>query len=454
MDSPLLTDLYQLSMGYGYWKHNRAETRAVFHLFYRKAPFGETSAIACGIEPAIEYLENLTFTTEEIAYLGSLKGQDGKALFEEGYLTYLKTMKWQLNVKAVAEGSLTFPHEPLLQIEGPLLQVQLVETALLNLVNFQTLIATKAARICDAAQGDPVMEFGLRRAQGPDGAMSAARATYIGGCVATSNVLAGMKYDIPVKGTHAHSWVMSYENEQEAFEQYAEAMPNNTLLLVDTYDTIEGVKKAIEVGRKLREKGHDLMGVRLDSGDLTQLSIEARDLLDNAGFENARIVASNDLNEETIKTLKANGARIDTWGVGTKLATAYDQPALGGVYKLGAIQDENQEWQYRVKLSEDLIKVSNPGMLQVARKVNENGQIISETLFNELEPVAVDGELLLQDVLKEGKRVKQAEEIHEVRKRAIQGWKNRPDESPLQLHKQLQDTKIALLKKHGFTPKG
>lgn len=451
MNSPLLTDLYQLSMGYGYWKHGRAESRAVFHLFYRRAPFGEASAIAGGIEPAITYLEKLRFSDEEIVYLRTLKGQDEQPLFEDGYLRYLQQMEWRLNVKAVPEGSLTFPHEPLIQIEGPLLQVQLVETALLNTVNFQTLIATKAARICEAAQGDPVMEFGLRRAQGPDGAMSSARAAYIGGCVATSNVLAGMKYGIPVKGTHAHSWVMSYEDELEAFEQYAEAMPNNTLLLVDTYDTIEGVKKVILVGQKLRKKGHDLMGVRLDSGDLAQLSIEARKLLDEAGFEKARIVASNDLSEETIRELKAKGAKIDTWGVGTKLATAHDQPALGGVYKLGAIRDENGDWQYRVKLSEDLIKISNPGKIQVARQRDANGVITRDVIFNELEETRVSGEPLLIEYLKDGKRIGCPTSIHEARALAMQEWEQRPKDSPMVLAPSLIETKRELLKKHGFT---
>jgi len=453
-NSPLLTDLYQLSMGYGYWKHGRAETRAVFHLFYRRAPFGEAAAIACGIEPAIEYLSQLQFTAEEISYLSGLKGHDGQALFDSGYLDYLREMEWSLNVKAMPEGSLSFPHEPLMQIEGPLLQVQLVETALLNLVNFQTLIATKAARICEAAEGDPVMEFGLRRAQGPDGAMSASRAAYIGGCMSTSNVLAGMEYDIPVKGTHAHSWVMSYEDELEAFEKYAEAMPNNTLLLVDTYDTLEGVRKATQVGRQLREKGYELMGIRLDSGDLAELSIEARKILDEAGFEQARIVASNDLHEESIRELKANGAKIDTWGIGTKLATAYDQPALGGVYKLGAIQDEAGKWQYRVKLSEDLIKVSNPGKLQVARQVTEEGKIVTDLIFNELDQSSVRGESLLIDVLRDGQRVGRPPSIHETRQRAIDAWKNRPVESPVKLHDDLEETKRALLKQHGFTPKG
>lgn len=461
MTSPLLTDLYQLSMGYGYWKHGRAETPAVFHLFYRRAPFGEAGTITCGIETAISYLASLKFTKEEGQYLQTLQGADGQPLFENAYIKYLEELEWELTVKAVPEGSLTFPQEPLMQIEGPLLQVQLIETALLNIVNFQTLIATKAARICEAAGGDPVMEFGLRRAQGPDGALSAARAAYIGGCVATSNVLAGMTYDIPVKGTHAHSWVMSYENEREAFQHYADVMPNNTLLLVDTYDTIEGVKNAITIGQQLRQKGHDLLGIRLDSGDLVTLSQKARILLDEAGFTQARIVASNDLDEEVILRLKAAGAQIDTWGVGTKLVTAYDQPALGGVYKLGAIQQSHSEhlpeakkWKYRVKLSEEFEKISNPGKLQIWRQRGANGEILKDVLYNELEPPlqkSIEGAPLLEEVLKNGTRLHAPRSIHEVRAVAQTEWQKRPQKTCLELDPQLLETKQALLQKHGFT---
>ena len=452
MNSPLLTDLYQLTMGYGYWKNNMAAQDAIFHLFYRRAPFGEKGAIAAGIETAIDYLENLHFTKEELAYLKTLKGHDDKALFDQGYIDYLHEMKWTLNVKAVPEGELTFPHEPLLQIQGPLIQCQLVETALLNIVNFQTLIATKAARICEAAGDDPVLEFGLRRAQGPDGGVCASRAAYIGGCVATSNVLAGMKYDIPIKGTHAHSWVMSFDTEEEAFEKYAQAMPNNTLLLVDTYDTIEGVKAAIKIGHRLREKGHDLLGIRLDSGDLAQLSIDARKILDEHGFPNAAIVASNDLDEYSIRKLKDAGAKIDTWGIGTKLVTAYDQPALGGVYKLGAIKDSDGTWQYRIKLSEDLVKVSNPGRLQVARETNKQGHILKDIIFNELDDTQVTGTPLLKSVIINGKRANPAEDITTVQARAVAAWKSRPADTPVTLHPSVEETKRELLKKHGFTP--
>ena len=392
----LLTDLYQLTMAYGYWDSGRAEEKAVFNLFYRKAPFGGSYAIFCGLEDVLDYLDGFSFDDEAVEYLASLKGNDGKELFPGEYLQYLKNLQLTVKVSAPQEGTVIFPHEPMLRIEGPIIQCQLLETALLNIINFQTLIATKASRICYAAEGDSVLEFGLRRAQGTDGAMSASRAAFIGGCNATSNVLAGQKYDIPVKGTHAHSWVMSFENEQDAFDNYAEVMPNNVVLLVDTYDTVEGVRKAVTTAHKLREKGHQLIGIRLDSGDLAKLSIQAREILDEAGLQDAAIVASNDLDEYTIADLKKCGAKISIWGVGTKLATAYDQPALGGVYKLSAIENQGA-WNFKIKLSNDKIKVSNPGILQIRRFIND-GKITADVFYNEtdadldnLEAISLDG---------------------------------------------------------------
>ncbi len=369
----LLTDLYQLTMAYGYWKNGLAEREAVFHLFFRKAPFDGGYSIACGLQTAVDYLETLQFECEDLNYLGTLRGADQQPLFDDGFLVYLEKLRWSCDLDAVAEGTTVYPQEPLLRVTGPILQCQLVETPLLNLINFQTLIATKAARVCSAAGAfstnptDRVIEFGLRRAQGIDGALTASRAAFIGGCAATSNVMAGRMFGIPVVGTHAHSWVMTFASEREAFDRYADAMPNNCVFLVDTYDTLDGVRRAVEVGRRLRAGGHEMLGIRLDSGDLAWLSIEARKILDEAGFPNASIVASNDLDERLITSLKLQGARIDTWGVGTKLVTAYDQPALGGVYKLGAIRDENGNWQHRIKLSEQTLKVSNPGILQVRR---------------------------------------------------------------------------------------
>lgn len=363
----LLTDLYQLTMAYGYFRTGLAEREAAFHLFFRRPPFGGGYAVAAGLATAIEYLESWRFDGADLEYLATLRGSDGEPLFDREFLDYLGALELSVDVDAVREGSLAFAHEPLLRVSGPLLQCQLLETPLLNLINFQTLIATKSARIAGAARGEPVLEFGLRRSQGIDGALSAARAAYIGGCAATSNVLAGRLHGIPVRGTHAHSWVMCFDSELESFEAYADALPGNCVFLVDTYDTIGGVENAIAVATKLRARGRELIGVRLDSGDLAHLSIEARRMLDDAGFPDAKVVASNDLDEHVIESLKQQGAAIAVWGVGTRLATAYDQPALGGVYKLTALRGEDGDWDYKVKLSEQPIKISTPGLLQVRR---------------------------------------------------------------------------------------
>lgn len=385
--SALLTDLYQLTMAYGYWQTRTHDKEAVFHLYFRKAPFQSGYAIAAGLADAIAWLRDLRFAPEDLAYLATLTGNDGAPLFAPGFLKYLENFAFTCDVDAVPEGTAVFGNEPLLRIKGPILQAQIVETALLNFINFQTLIATKAARICLATAGEPVLEFGLRRAQGVDGALAATRAAYIGGCGATSNVLAGQLFGIPVRGTHAHSWVMSFDDEPTAFRAYAEAMPNNCVFLVDTYDTIEGVKRAIEAGQWLRTKGHEMAGIRLDSGDLAYLSIEARRLLDEAGFPAAAIIASNDLDEHIISSLKQQGARIGVWGVGTKLVTAFDQPALGGVYKLAAVRDARGPWQYKVKLSEQTIKVTTPGVLQVARFMHR-GEFVGDMIYNEYAPPA------------------------------------------------------------------
>ena len=394
--SPLLTDLYQLTMAYGYWKSGTQEREAVFHLSFRKNPFQSGYSVGCGLADAIGFMEAFRFDDDELAYLGTLKGNDGAALFERGFLDYLRDLRFSCDVDAIPEGTVVFPHEPLLRVRGPILQGQILETALLNIINFQTLIATKAARVCHAAGDDPVLEFGLRRAQGIDGAEAASRAAYIGGCAATSNVLAGLRYGIPVKGTHAHSWVMAFDTEEEAFLAYAEALPNNCVFLVDTYDSLEGVQTAVRVGRRLRELGHEMAGIRLDSGDLAYLSIEARKILDEGGFPNAVIVASNDLDEHIINSLKQQGARIGVWGVGTKLVTAYDQPAMGGVYKLGAVRDPEEAWRYCLKLSEQAEKISNPGILQV-RRFRARGEFIGDMVFNE--GGEVDGADLIVDPL-------------------------------------------------------
>jgi len=379
----LLTDLYQLTMAFGYWKSGIDEHEAVYHLTFRASPFGGGYALACGLHTAVELLDGLRFGDGDLEYLATVTGSRGRPLFDGEFLEHLRGMEFTLDVDAVPEGTVVFPHEPLVRVRGPILQCQLVETMLLNTLNFETLIATKAARICRAARGEPVLEFGLRRAQGIDGGVTASRAAYVGGCDSTSNVLAGKLFGIPVKGTHAHSWVMCFDSEFESFERYAEAMPDNCVFLVDTYDTLEGVRKAAEVGARLRERGHELVGVRLDSGDLGYLSVEARKILDRAGFEEAVIVASNELDEYTIESLKRQGAAIGVWGVGTRLATAYDQPALGGVYKLSAIRPPGGSWQHKVKLSEQAVKVSNPGIQQV-RRFFAGGEAVADAIFDEL----------------------------------------------------------------------
>ncbi len=382
----LLTDLYQLTMAFGYWKTGRGRREAAFHLTFREKPFRGGFALACGLATAVEFLESFRFDAADLEYLAGLKGNDGQPLFEKGFLDYLAELRLTCDIDAMPEGTAAFPHEPLVRVTGPLVEAQLLETALLNIVNFQTLIATKAARVVMAAAGDPVLEFGLRRAQGIDGGLSASRAAYVGGCAGTSNVLAGRLYGIPVKGTHAHSWVMCFDTEPEAFRAYAEAMPNNCVFLVDTYDSLQGVRHAVEAGRWLRDHGHRMAGIRLDSGDLAWLSIRARQILDEAGFTDAAIVASNDLDEHIIQSLKDQGARIGVWGVGTRLATAHDQPALGGVYKLSAVRGDDGRWQDKIKVSEQTVKVSNPGILQV-RRYCQDGWAVGDAIYDLQHPM-------------------------------------------------------------------
>ena len=385
----LVTDLYQLTMAYGYWRQGLHEREAVFHLYFRKEPFEGGYAVAAGLALAVDWLEHLAFSEEDLAYLAGLTGSQGKALFPKEFLTYLREMTFTCDVDAIPEGTVVFGHEPLLRVRGPLLQAQLVETALLTLVNFQTLIATKACRIREAAgPADQVLEFGLRRAQGFDGGLGASRAAYLGGADATSNVLAGRLYGIPVRGTHAHSWVMAFADEKAAFAAYADAFPDDSVFLVDTYDTLSGVRHAISVARELRARGHELAGIRLDSGDLAYLSMQARALLDEAGFPQVHIVASNDLEENLIASLRQQGARIDTWGVGTQLVTAYDQAALGGVYKLAALRRaDDSGWEFTLKLSEQMAKASIPGILQVRRYADEYGKPRADMLYNTATPL-------------------------------------------------------------------
>jgi nicotinate phosphoribosyltransferase len=439
----LQTDLYQLTMAQGHWALGRAEEQAVFHLGFRKHPFGGGFALACGLEQAVELIEGLGFTPRQRAYLGSLRGNDQKPLFDPAFLDWLGELRPQVDLDAMPEGTPCFAHEPLLRVRGPLVQAQLLETALLTIINFQTLIATKAARIVAAARGGAVLEFGLRRAQGLDGGLSASRAAYVGGAAGTSNVAAGERFGIPVKGTHAHAWVMAFTEEAAAFSGYAEVMPNNCVFLVDTYDTLRGVDRAIAEAKQLRERGHEMVGIRLDSGDLAELSKAARAKLDAAGFPEAKIVASNDLDEYRIDALQEAGARIDVYGVGTRLATAYDQPALGGVYKLSALRTSpSAPWRRMVKLSDNAIKTSTPGVLQV-RRLTRDGAAVLDVVYDEefgpprpgaeassIDPLSdarialpdeagIEHEDLLVPILREGRRVAELPTVTEIRERAL-----------------------------------
>lgn len=444
----LVTDLYQLTMAYGYWKSGRAELEAAFHLFFRRLPFGGGYAVAAGLGPAVEWLERFRFEASDLEYLAELRGNDDRPLFEPAFLEHLAGLRLTCSIDAVPEGTLVFPHEPLVRVVGPILECQLLETALLALVNFPTLIATKAARVCGAAAAQTVVEFGLRRAQGIDGGMSASRAAMIGGCAATSNVLAGKLLDVPVKGTHAHSWVMCFEAEREAFETYARALPNNCIFLVDTYDTRQGVRHAIETARKLRARGHEMVGIRLDSGDFLELSIDARRMLDEAGFPQAIILASGDLDEYQIQALNRAGARIDVWGVGTRLVTAFDEPALGGVYKLSAVRSRGEAWHHRIKLSDEAAKATNPGIQQV-RRFYDGDRMLADVIYSEDAPPAgdctsvevTDGSTrrtfaagtsyadLLIPVLRDGQRVRETPSLNAIRAAAERELSQLPPES-------------------------
>ena len=387
----LLTDLYELTMMQGYFK-SHSQNRVVFDVFYRQNPCGGAYAIACGLDQAIDYIKNLHFEPEDIDYLRCT------GFFKEDFLDYLKDFHFTGDIYAIPEGTIIFPKEPLVKVVAPIMEAQLVETALLNIINHQSLIATKAARVVQEAGGG-VMEFGLRRAQGPDAGIYGARAAVIAGCVGTSNVLAGQMFDIPVKGTHAHSWIMSFPSELEAFRTYAELFPDNCLLLVDTYDTLNsGVKHAIQVFREMREKGihSKLFGIRLDSGDLAYLTKKARIMLDEAGFPDAIISASSDLDEYLINSLMNQGAKITSWGVGTNLITSKDCPSFGGVYKLACIIDENGTEIPKIKVSENVEKVTNPGNKKIYRiyekdtgKIKADLICLVDETYDENEPLVL-----------------------------------------------------------------
>jgi nicotinate phosphoribosyltransferase len=400
----LFTDLYQLTMACGYWSAGLERREAAFHLYFRNQPYGGGFSVACGLTRALDLLRGFRFDDDDLAYLATLTGNDGQVLFPKDFLTHLRGMRLDCDVHAVPEGTVVFPYEPLLRVTGPMLQAQLLETVLLNVINFETLVATKAARLALATGGEPILEFGTRRAQGLDGALSASWAAYVGGCSATSNVLAGRLYGIPVRGTMAHSWIMTFDDEPTAFEAYARALPNNVIFLVDTYDTLDGVRHAIEAGRRLRAAGHELAGIRLDSGDLAYLSVQARRFLDAAGFENTAILASNDLDEETIASLKQQGAAITVWGVGTRLVTGHPQGALGGVYKLGAVRDPGSHWVPKIKLSEQAVKVSTPGVQQV-RRFAQGGECVADMIYDEELGVPREGWMVDPEDLTRRRRV-------------------------------------------------
>lgn len=360
----MMTDLYQLTMMDGYFLEGKANEIAVFDVFFRQKDT-INYAVFAGLDQAIDYINDLHFSDEDIAYLRSLN------VFHPQFLDHLKDFRFTGDMYSVREGDLVYPQEPIVTIKAPLLQAQLIETALLNIISHQTLIATKSARIVDAAHGKSVVEFGLRRAQGPDAGIYGARAAMIGGCNGTSNVLTGQMFDIPVKGTHAHSWVMSFDSELDAFRAFAKVYPDTCLLLVDTYDTIQGIKNAITVFNELKAAGHKPVGIRLDSGDLAYLSKVARRMLDNAGFKDAVVMASGDIDEYLLESLNSQGAKIDMYGVGTKLITSEDTPSLGGVYKLSAIERDGK-LEPRMKISDSMVKVTNPGFKTLYRIYDKN----------------------------------------------------------------------------------
>ncbi|EZX20685.1 nicotinate phosphoribosyltransferase [Mammaliicoccus sciuri] len=464
-DSLMLhTDLYQINMGETYWNDGIHERTAIFDLYFRSMPFNSGYAIFSGLERIVQFIEHFKFTESDIEYLREVGYQDD-------YLDYLKSLRFTGNIRAMKEGELCFNNEPLIRVEAPLIQAQLIETALLNIVNFQTLIATKASRIKQVVRDEIVMEFGTRRAQEMDAAIWGARAAMIGGFDSTSNVRAGKLFGIPISGTHAHSMVQTYDDEYTAFKKYAERH-KNCVFLVDTFHTLKsGVPNAIKVAKELGDK-INFIGIRLDSGDIAYLSKEARRMLDEAGFTEAKIFASNDLDEQTITSLKAQGAKVTAWGVGTKLITAYDQPALGAVYKLVAIEEENGELSDRIKISNNAEKVTTPGKKNVYRIINtktnksegdyitlEDEEPNKEERLKMFHPVhtykmkyikhfkAVD---LHHDIFKDGKRVYTLPEIKEIREFAFNNldilWEENkrylnPEEYPVDLSKACWDNK-------------
>ena len=418
----LLTDLYELTMMQGYFK-NPTDQIVVFDAFYRKNPCDGGYAICCGLNDVIDYIKNLHFTYEDIQYLKSLN------MFEEDFLEYLKGFHFTGDIWGIPEGTVIFPREPMLKVIAPISEAQLIETAVLNLLNHQSLIATKAARVCYAAKGDGVMEFGLRRAQGPDAGIYGARAAVIAGCVGTSNVLAGTMFNIPVLGTHAHSWIMSFPSEYEAFKAYAKIYPNACTLLVDTYDVLgSGVPNAIRVFKEMREEGIKLTkyGIRIDSGDLAYLSKQAYRMLCDAGFPDAIISASSDLDEYLIDSLKQQGAKINSWGVGTNLITAKDNPAFGGVYKLAAVKNSgDKEFTPKIKLSENTEKVTNPGNKKIVRIYDkESGKIRADLICLDEETFDENEDMIIFDPVETWKKTRIKAGTYTLREIMVQVFKH------------------------------
>ncbi|MGC6175027.1 nicotinate phosphoribosyltransferase [Lacrimispora sp. 38-1] len=410
----LLTDLYELTMMQGYFKEKDANETVIFDAFYRSNPGGNGYAICAGLEQVIEYIKELEFNSADVDYLRST------GLFEEDFLEYLLHFRFSGDIYAIPEGTVIFPREPLVKVIAPIMEAQLVETALLTIINHQSLIATKTARVVYAAEGDGVMEFGLRRAQGPDAGIYGARAAMIGGCVGTSNVLAGKMFNVPVKGTHAHSWIMSFPDELTAFRSYAKLYPKACILLVDTYDTLKsGVPNAIQVFKEMKEANIPLTsyGIRLDSGDLAYLSKKAKKMLTEAGFPDAIISASNDLDETLINSLKIQGAAINSWGVGTNLITSKDCPSFGGVYKLAAVLDRKTgEFNPKIKLSENAEKITNPGNKAIKRIYSrETGKIIADLICLEGEVYDENHSLLLFDPIETWKKTHLAPNTYTMR---------------------------------------
>ncbi len=471
----LLTDFYQLTMAYGYWKSGLAERESVFHMHFRRPPFNGGIAVAAGLQNVIEVMQDYRFLDEDLLFLKSMKNEREEPLFCDEFLKYLKLLKFEWNLDAIEEGEIVFPHEPLVRVSGPLLQCQLLESLLLNIINFQTLIATKAARLYIAANGTPIFEFGFRRAQGVDGAVSASRAAYIGGCVGTSNVMAGKLYNIPVKGTQAHSWILAFDKEIEAFEAFAATQPDNCLFLVDTYNSLKGIEHAIEVGKKIQKQGKKFLGIRLDSGDLAYLSIQGRKMLDQAGFNDALILASNELDETLIRDLIQQGAQISVWGVGTNLVTSKGQSALDGVYKMSALRSESGSWEYRLKLSEQMRKTTHPGILQVRRFTNGShyvGDAIynlnqkepdSWTILDPLDPTkkktfekGLKSHDLLRPIFRKGECIYKSPQLSEIRDKMISqlphfhsGLKRFlfPHQYPVGLEESLYQNKVSIIEK-------